>query len=484
MADEEHEYRNVALGVEPRRLRSGAAPNVKKPKFEYWDFPSEAAVREPSPLSVSDFDRSSLEGLLNAGSGPLDVAGEDLFVVLGLDFGTSSTKLIVRLPFEPGTPTIAIPAPKACRSREGPYLWRTLLWLREDGGFLPWPEDGAKELNSLKQGLIQGRSDKKVSNCTVPFEVNRAQAGAAYLAFVIRYARGWLLQNRRDLFRGRSPRWFVNLGMPTATYDDPNLVGPYRRIGAAALQLARIDNPVTVKSVQRFLDDLHIREAGASEEAAEALGVAVLPEAAAEVTGFAKSIRGAPGLYFLVDVGALTLDACMFLLSQESNSSNLYAFMDALVRPLGVESFHWFLSEGKTEDQFAEQCCRMLHAIVWNTKVRRNPRADNWKPGNNVPVFLAGGGAANRLHKCIVESLDPWLKENVCNDGIRRLELSVPDTMETPEPLQNLGRMAVAYGLSFPPTEIGRIMPMREIEDVPPPAHTDIGILYISKDQV
>ena len=69
-------------------------------------------------------------------------------------------------------------------------------------------------------------------------------------------------------------------------------------------------------------------------------------------------------------------------------------------------------------------------------------------------------------------------------DGIRLLDLPVPRTIELPEPLENFGRMAVALGLSYPPTEIGRIVPMRDIEDIPPPVVADPSERFVSKDQV
>ena len=402
----------------------------------------------------------------------------------GLDFGTSSTKMIVRMPYEAGEPTIAIPAPDPCRRGDHPYLWQTVLWLKEESIFLPWPEPGATVLNSLKQGLIQGRSETTIRDSEATAAVTRAQAGVAYLSFVIRYARGWLLRNRPDLFLGRKPVWFVNLGMPTASYDDHELVNPYRRIGAAALQLAKIDSTITVEAAQLLLDDPYIAKAGASEKDAERLGVAVVPETAADVTGFAKSTRNATGLYLLVDAGAMTLDACMFRLHRNASPGDHYAFMAAQVRPLGVDSFHWFLGEGRTEPEFVQQCDRTLRAVIWNTRRHRDPNATSWEEGNDVPVFLVGGGAANGLHRSIVESLDPWLKEHVRNEGIRILELPVPSAIELPERLRDFGRMAVAWGLSYPLTDIGRIRPMRDIEDIPPSPVVDIGERFTSKDQV
>ena len=465
-------------------MRKMIAKQSKKPEFEYWDFPSEAAVRELPPASISDEEKSRFEELLQLGIDSPNTDGEELIVILGLDFGTSSTKMIVRLPYEAGEPAIAIPAPMTCRSDDDPYLWQTVLWLREEGSFLPWPESGAMVLNSLKQGLIQGRSDNSIRTFKAISAVNRAQAGTAYLSFAIRYARGWLMRNMPELFRGRRPVWFVNLGMPTASYDDPKLIEPYRRIGAAALQLAKFDSSVNIDSVQCFLDDPDIARAGTSEENAERLGVAVVPETAANVTGFARSTRNAPGLYLLVDVGAMTLDACVFRLSRGVTPGDLYAFMAAQVRPLGVESFHWFLREGKSEIEFVNQCDRMLRETVWFTKRDRDPNADCWKQGNEVPVFLVGGGAVNDLHLNIVNSLDPWLEQHTRNEGIRLLDLPVPRTIELPEKLNNFGRMAVAWGLSYPLTEIGRIMPMSVIPDIPPSSVVDLTKRLITKDQV
>ena len=476
------------IGIIPAETRAprmpAAAPEPKEPAFKYWDFPNEEAVRELPPDNVSDADRSSFDELLRAGAASSPVVGEGLFVILGLDFGTSSTKMIVRLPYEAGEPTIAIPAPKPCRSYKDPYLWQTVLWLREGGTFYPWPETKATPLNTLKQGLIQGRSESEIPDLAGDIPTSRAQAGVAYLTFIIRYVKGWLLRNRPDLFRGRKPVWFVNLGLPTASYDDQKLADPYRRIGAAALQLSKTNRPVTVEATRSFLAEPHVTKAGASAEAAEYLGVSVIPEAAAQMTGFAKSTRGAPGLYLLVDVGAMTLDACMFRLRQKPATRDLYAFLAAQVRPLGVESFHWFLREGKTDEEFRQQCNRTLQGIVWHTKSRRARLADNWNPGNDVPVFLAGGGAANCIHREIVESLGPWLKKHTRNDGIRLLELPVPDSIELPSLLHDFGRMSVAWGLSYPPTEIGQIRPMSDIDDISPPPTVDISDRFISKDQV
>ncbi len=77
-----------------------------------------------------------------------------------------------------------------------------------------------------------------------------------------------------------------------------------------------------------------------------------------------------------------------------------------------------------------------------------------------------------------------WLKKTVHNDGIRRLDLPVPTTIDRPEPLADFGRMAVAWGLSYPPTDIGRIDAMSNIDDFDPPRIVDFSGRFVSKDQV
>ncbi|HJZ29651.1 MAG TPA: hypothetical protein VKF35_01030, partial [Hyphomicrobiaceae bacterium] len=109
--------------------------------FEFWDLPPEAAIREPAPVAIPSDMRGNLEGLLATGlATDMANAGEELFVNIGLDFGTSATKVIVRFPYEAGTPTIAIPAPVHYQSMGHPYLWQTVLWLSGSGEFKPWPD--------------------------------------------------------------------------------------------------------------------------------------------------------------------------------------------------------------------------------------------------------------------------------------------------------------------------------------------------------
>ena len=134
---------------------------------------------------------------------------------MGLDFGTSATKVIVRFPYEAGQPTLAIPAPEFCRSYKHPYSWQTVLWARPSGEFIAFPEKGAAVLHALKQGILDGRQSKFV-DLGSDFEIKPTigDAAVAYLAHVMRYVRGWLVTNRPKLVKKRTLVWSDNIGFP------------------------------------------------------------------------------------------------------------------------------------------------------------------------------------------------------------------------------------------------------------------------------
>lgn len=469
-------------------------PRVVKPqedsestvsKFHYWDFPDGMACREPAPMFDRQLDFSHLETILEHGTDSANESeGEELFINLGIDFGTSSTKVVARFPLEPGEPTFAIPAPSPCRVVDFPHLWRTALWINQDGTASMWPVPHSRVDATLKQDLLLNRPYATYTNDANASQMNREQAATAYLAYVIRYVRGWLRMNRPQAFVQRKPVWRINVGMPTASFDEPKLANLYRKVASAALLLADLDIQIETAATELVLEDLEILESGQNIEKAQELGVGVVPESAAEMTGFAKSPQVAKGLYMLIDVGALTLDVSMFNLDSSSESPQVYSFMDAQVRPLGVESYFWFLDHGKNKDEFVEQCERTLFSVVYSTRRRRRPDAPNWDVGEDVPTFLVGGGAKFDLHRKVVDELDPWMRKEFGNDGIRLVPTKLSDSLDSDGLKIDQNRMGVAWGLSYDFNEIGEIQPMRDIEDIPRSGGREWRVAYKGTEQM
>ena len=456
----------------------------KKERFDSWDLPSEAKVREKPPEAVREVHRAEFDRIVSAGaSASQGEVGEPLWVVIGLDFGTSCTKVIVRMPFEPGLPTFAIPAPGYCRSADHPYLWQTVVWIRRSGECIAYPEKGARLVQTLKQDFMGNDPNAPViQGDDQQNDMTRLDAVAAYLTYVIRYVRGWLMINRPTLFRGRRPSWFVNLGLAAAYYDNEILFQTYRKAGSTALMLANSGDAVSVETIRTFRAHEAVVKAAQSDGDAGELGIAVIPETAAAATGFAKSRHSATGVYLMVDVGAMTLDVCSFELNKQQTGTDQYPLLMVDVQPLGVEAFHWLRETGRSEEDFDRRCRKCLGKVVVGTRDKRAPNYECWQPGNELPVFLTGGGANNPLHRGIIKALHQWMKVYTRNEGLRLLEIPVPTTIDLPEPLSDLSRMAVAFGLSYLPTEIGQITRSSGIDDIEQ-SSKDYLSKFISKDQ-
>ncbi|MEO9299955.1 hypothetical protein [Devosia alba] len=272
--------RNPKRGLKLRPAKTvGPLPEEKAPPFQWWELPEGASVREAPPNSISESSQAILGSLLTPGGGE-EVRDDlqELFAVIGLDFGTSCTKVVVRFPYEAGELTVAIPAPEHCVSNNQPHLWQTVLWLRPDGQFIAWPEQGALLLHALKQGVMTSGADGNVTPGKYRgLSVSKADAATAYLAYVIRYTRGWLRTHRPNLFRGRHTRWLLNLGLPAEKADNGQLTATYRQIAAAALLCANYSDRPDIEIVKLFLTDDAVVTAGMSEDRALELGIGVFP---------------------------------------------------------------------------------------------------------------------------------------------------------------------------------------------------------------
>lgn len=321
--------------------------------FEFWEIPADATVRESPPTTISAEHKAVFNAMLHAADQVGPSGDADLIVYLGVDMGTSSTKVVARLPFEPGQPCMPIPAPQHCRSDDHPALWQTVLWMRmrmRNSTFSASPSSDARPLHNLKQAAV-GAS---FSSRTPLHSVRQTQATAAYLGYVIRHAKGWLLSNRSSWFRRRNPGWIVQVGLPAKSCDESYLAIAYRRMALTGMHLSRSPNEITFSDAAEMLSRDDVVRASTSNEKSLEQGVAVFPELAAATTSFSKSNERANGLYLIVDVGAMTMDVCAFYLGRKQGGDT-YSIFAADVRPLGVEARYWFMQNGRSDDAFRTQ---------------------------------------------------------------------------------------------------------------------------------
>lgn len=442
--------------------------------------------REPaSGREATAADLVDVKGRLELGAPPAEPTGggkRSVDVVLGVDLGTSSVKIVARLPYEAGSPLYAVPVPTFARAEGHPYLWAARLWLGRDGTFSLLPlADAAAVYCTIKAGLMlapataTGKAPKRsTSSAPTPEEV-----ATAFLALQVRQARGWLAVGQPSLGRRGRLVWSYNFGFPAASLDEIALRDRYRLCVAAALSLADAAE-IKVSAVRKVLAKSRLGADGLLE----AFQAALVSEIAAAVAGLASSSMLDDGLYGMVDVGAGTVDCCTFSLFKTREGSARCPIFRAAVETLGVEPWRQCLGRPELVNYFRWVLRTQQRQVIWRTKTIRDPKSERWKQG--LPVFFVGGGTASDVHAAAVERLDGWLRDaSRGSGGVRILRLPPPQYLHHEAcAADQVHRLAVAVGLSVPAADIPEVRLPKGIDDITPEQVEPIEGRFIGKEQV
>jgi hypothetical protein len=213
---------------------------------------------------------------------------------MGVDFGTSCTKVVIRTPLRARGRAVAVPLGSGTRS-PSPYLLPTVLYQAPDGGLSFNPDQ--MPVVDLKRELL-----------ATPVPVGAIARCAAYLALVVREARGWFIQQEKEAVAGLKLDWTFHLGYPSASLKGDELREIFHATALAAWDLAQGAEAI---HRDRALDAAKRSLRG---ELRSGANIDAIPEVLAEVAGYARSPQRQLGLHFLMDVGAGTTDLCGFIL--------------------------------------------------------------------------------------------------------------------------------------------------------------------------
>src|SRR5882724_259638 len=446
---------------------------------------------------------------------------DELDVVIGLDFGTSTVKAVIR-----DTARRAFAVPFIRHDPDNPYLLPSRVFEFHDAYHLQ--KSGAAH-RPLKLSVISANAGAK--------DFERA---VAFLALVIRYARGWLLATHADIYAHSKLNWAINIGLPAANYQERAMVDRFRAIASGALLLASdhtkvISSDLAAKHYEsgRQL----VRQMGTSTrgEVQTAAGtIDVVPEIAAQVHGFVQSTRfdpRAPNVFMMIDVGAGTVDASIFHARREAGGRQGFVCFANTVEQNGAINLHrervkWFRDQfrkiappnaaAQKELDNLEQPTDRLVAIpesirdyfagialrfdsspgnpdelfftrrYWRqvfgdtlSAVRNRKLSDEQLVG--LPTFLSGGGARMNYYERLVRQLNN--NSNVRWARLDRVLLDIPQELVAPGLRQSeFDRLSVAYGLSF--VQLGNYVRAQDVPDLAPERASSYYDRFISKDQM
>lgn len=398
-----------------------------------------------------------------------------LNAVLGFDFGTSCVKRVVRLPDEPDGPAFPVPVLEGSRAEGSLYLWRTGVERIGDR----WVATNS-EARRLKEPLLRAG----------PVAPELVAGATAFLASLIRHAMDWFATEHRDYVRDRKVVWSLHLGVPATGYDEPKVLRRYRRIGAAAQTLAVAGESLDVGTVISALEARRTRDAEDSKLGAEAVGLVVLPELLGATQGFSTS-RVEEGLYQLVDIGAWTLDTCVFRVFRPPDSPDArYSIFAARIDEYGVRALEDRRRNGgeASEQELLDSAHRKLCGLVVRVKLGIDSAAPELGGFAAFRLFTIGGGRHAAPYRKLMDRTRHWLSPDGNQQGIRLTHVVDRDDLARLPGLEaeDAMRLVVATGLSFPPDEFGDILPPSEVEPVVNPEsrnQVDYSDRYVGPEQ-
>ncbi|MCC6151853.1 MAG: hypothetical protein IT461_16510 [Planctomycetes bacterium] len=448
-----------------------------------------------------------------------------LDVVMGIDFGTSASKIVIQAPFNRAIPPYAVEFGEHSHKSMA-FLLPTKLWVKDGRCLLPLrantSRDGAVEVGDIKLELFAKDKPLRSNQGPSHHKLSAEVIAVAYLALAMRYSRQWLLESRSDVLRRFSQlKWSVNLGVPSPCMDGNEENQRFNRVGKAAWLLSVLEADITVGKAERELHHLEeFPDYWKQDPDKLSCDFRVLPEVVAAAIGYARSEQRRDGIHVMVDVGAATLDVCSFNL-HGSKATDQYSLLTANVKQFGtirlfqervdaIKKMHDGLARklraehdplqpiaedierylpttsqvdaalGQAVKDLVHACGTMLSSVICDLKINRVPQS-NWIWDNHIPVLLTGGGCELPLFKNVFGELNDWVKFYAANDGIRQSYVPVPAALATRVDEQR--RLAVAWGLSHHELDIGDVTPADRIPNIVPPPRLDLDDGFVSKDQ-
>ncbi|MBE7459617.1 MAG: hypothetical protein HS112_03725 [Zoogloeaceae bacterium] len=441
-------------------------------------------------------------------------ATPDVELCIGLDFGTSCTKVVV------GDKAMgkAYAIPFLDKEGIGAYLLPARIW-------------EFNEIYSLQHGGVPYR-DLKLRLLNEKYDEADFERAAAYLALAIRHVRRWILSQPQ--YKSKNIAWGLNLGLPAQSYADNDLVSRFRALAMAAEAIASgASNSPSKEAVREIC--LRIRKTfsdDASRHYAIETEIDVVPEISAQIYGFVQSEHFDPkgiNVFMMVDIGAGTIDSSVFHVKKEKGGKFGFSYYSNVIDKNGVVNLHryrieWlrkaFAEHGiegnatKSLDELSEftdlletypESIRDYYEgiqIIFNdiksnpdwkffwekcweqvfsntVAVIRNHKLSHEQLCQPLPLFLCGGGARMEYYRGLVNCFNSN-HSRVWGHADQR-PLTKPRALQVEGIRQDeYDRLAVAYGLSF--LQLGSYARPLEIPDLPPPKDYEPKGEYIAKE--
>ena len=403
----------------------------------------------PAQTSVSTKTAATVDRILARGAKILaEQPGPDpLGCRVGLDFGTSTTKVVLcsdaaNVDYALDTPTELQVEEQGRRQQ---HLWRTCVWFNDATQcFQLTPSKGSRSILGFKTGLIQGDGNRMLSP-----GISHNAAAAAYLALLIAYVVGF--DAERIEAAGGSERHYsrFHVGVPVPSLEEDARVAGFHRVVQAAFALAPDASALRLNDVKAALQ----RDVGSMETTTDT-PYQLFEELAGVVAGYMLTPEMAGGPHIIVDVGAATLDVATFHIPDGEHPLEVY---ESGVELLGAQALACALAGGAPEQTFRAACQAHTHGVLSQTFRTKNYSFLPGEGGPTKPMIYVGGGRLTSIHQSTYEGYSRAYLAPMRSPGVGRwLERDLKTDQE---------RLLLAWGLAQDPgtDAIPRIRPPSQV---------------------
>ena len=387
-------------------------------------------------------------------------------VTIGFDFGTAFTKVII----DGAGRKYGVPLNE---NKEGTdkYLLPTILYEDSVGNpTIIQPEKILPSHANLKMRILDDDLDASTRDHII-----------TYIALVLQKSRNWLMTEKQTVFGANHLKWAINIGLPTDKHGNENLKQLYRNLIQEAWysstdpHLGNKDagRPYNADNTERELDSDFIE---------------AFPEFSAQIQGYISSPQRKSGIHTLIDVGAGTIDATVFIVHSDADGQNIHPILAGSVKKLGTTYLakhrceklgnpnNWklnpqdlfpsdeeFLRNLETTKEKMENVDKFFKKEIINQINSQLEYAYNemtipisW---DSVPLSLCGGGARVKFYKkCYLKEILNVLQNTSHGRSLEEFYLPPIISLDAPDlPEKDNDRFSVAYGLSFDALAIGKI---------------------------
>jgi hypothetical protein len=471
---------------------SSATSSLKK--IDRFLNPSEGAVvSEPEVLGVA-----RPPGETN--KPPISVRKDVIDIWVGLDFGTSCTKVAYRR-MDEIKKVYPILLDHGLRDYPG-FAIPSLAFFRKDHQ----PEFGISAAKEIERGsddaaiygmktVLAGEVDQNYCKQEhMDAFTGRLQGGwtvdtlaAGYIAHIMSLVKEQIVLKLRNQN--------IDLRFNVCVPIDYIVNNPVRK---KFMQVVEVAHKVHSESKQGDIDwlksqlDVWKESTDSSDKRAF-----IIPETVAQMASYYKSLEASNGIHALIDFGAGTTDLAIanrMWANVHESKSVWYAAKVLTTGTTNIENalFKCFpmiggeadgksrtrratelLMRAKTDQKIADKICDALHRVwedtrpIWSLAYSHLRRESEWR-GEKVKILYSGGGANFPFVQKIFEK--SWMSKPGQNWGPYPIELlPTPPEYKGQSKIAPFYRLSVAYGLTFPEPELGHIVLPKDAPDHTPP---------------